>query len=595
MMKMFVMRRSVGGFLIALLVGAGMIAREYRGPLLVGQHGYDFDSNEKRSMWQVTLDTDWYARAANRTFGQTHGTATKDLAALFFNAESFRTSHIFENCYVREDAKFYNPYMRVITIAPQVEYTERGVALTAAVSRSILGGKARWGMRVSVPIRHINTVRMDNGSLRDSQIDDVVKFQKNEATELLGFAYRLDFLEAMPTKNFASSQVNYGSTGGTTSGGNTYISIFGGDTRSDKSAAIYSPEGFVPRGTRVGVFASVISDTALPATLENLSPDVIYTFANGQFSNLADSASVSVDTRVANQDKKAAVWIVSAHNSDGSYVDTSATSTISTDMKDLTSTFSFNLYEWLSDQGYQFASSTQVGLGDTDLELFCEYDLGDRITGGISGLLRAPTACGSKAEEKNYAGNPYRSHLGNGRHVEVGVGTHFDVEARSWLMTHFDAQYRFAIARTEIIPGVPTGALVKNIGPDQPADVSWHSVVANADLHLCHPQTTDVTGFVGYQFYWKRHDTVRYQASSVTSWLGDTYSSTTKDYTVENTVVLSNTLAEANTEQFAHRIKGGFTYHFSDWFSLSAGGGITMAGKNMPKEADCYVGCRVTI
>ena len=77
--------------------------------------------------------------------------------------------------------------------------------------------------------------------------------------------------------------------------------------------------------------------------------------------------------------------------------------------------------------------------------------------------------------------------------------------------------------------------------------------------------------------------------------MGKKFSAQTKDYTVENTITLDNALASANTEQFAHRIKGGMTYHLSDWCSLSAGGSITFAGQNMPKELDVYAACRVVL
>jgi hypothetical protein len=328
----------------------------------------------------------------------------------------------------------------------------------------------------------------------------------------------------------------------------------------------------------------------LSASLDGLDEDTIYGFSNGSFAGLADSASANVATRVANQDKKATVWVTSAHLADGDLLaESTATGNMSSVMRDMVSTFNANTYEWLADRGYVFESSRQVGLGDLDIELFYNHSFGDRIVGGLSALIKAPTACGSAADESSYAGNPYRSHTGNGRHVEIGGGLHFDVEARSWVMIHVDGEYRFALSRSEKICGTPHGSLIKNIGSAQEADVSWHSAVGNIDLNLCHPQTTDLTGFIGYQFYFKRQDTVRYKVSVVDSWLGATYNTDTRDYTVENSTLLDNTLAAANTEQIAHRIKLGFTYHLSDWCSMSATGAITLAGQNMPKEMDMSV------
>ncbi len=579
-----------------------MVAKEFRAPLLVGNHGYDFDPREK-SLWETTLDADAYGRSAHRAFGE-HGVNTGELSQLIFNKSSFRMSHIFEDCLVLQNTQYYNPFVRIITINPRVEYRESGVALSAGFSRALFGGKARVGMRLKAPIRAIDTIRLDDASRRDSQTEDVMKIQKNQATASLGFAYRLDFLESIPTQDFSNSQVNYfdGDIG------DKYVSFFGGDPRTQGAAAVYSPEGYTPRNTRVGVSLSSVSNTrVLPTDLSGIEPEVIYSFGVGNiegFAGLAEASAPTVATRIANQDKKASVWIVSVHSNaitndegevtNGGVIDTDlASNSIQTRMNELTRTLNANTYEWLHDRGYVFESSRQVGLGDLDIELYYDQEFGDRIIGGVSALLRAPTACGSNADERSYVGNPYRSHTGNGQHVEVGGGMHFDVEARSWVMMHFDGEYRFALARGEKICATPAGSLIKNIGSEQLADVSWHSVVANADLHICHPQTTDLTGFIGYQFYWKREDTIRFRDLSVESWLGKTYSTTTKDYTVDNTVTLDNALASANTEQFAHRIKGGFTYHLSDWCSLSAGGAVTFAGQNMPKEFDVYAGCRV--
>jgi hypothetical protein len=59
--------------------------------------------------------------------------------------------------------------------------------------------------------------------------------------------------------------------------------------------------------------------------------------------------------------------------------------------------------------------------------------------------------------------------------------------------------------------------------------------------------------------------------------------------------LLDNALAAANTEQVAHRMKLGFTYHLSDWCSVSASGAITLAGQNMPKEMDMSVSMHIVL
>jgi len=569
----------------------GAVAREFRAPLPAAQAGWDFDPREK-STWHITADVDGYSRSAHRAFGS-FGFKTGELSTLFFNADTFRASQIFSHCSVGQNTEHYNPFMRIMLLQPRVEYSESGMCFAVNVARSVLDGKGSWGLRVKVPLRAIDTIRKDTDSRHDSQTEDVARLQINQvASTQVGFAYRLDFLEAIPTTDFSASRVNYAAV----DGANTYMDIFAEDPRNGGAGAVYAPEGQTPRGTQVGIlYTDTFGAPQLPTTLDGLNQDTVYAFGNGNFSGLADSAAVNTAVRVANQAKKATVWVTSTHEVGGSYNSSgTATGSISSGIKDYISSFNANTYEWLHDRGYIFQTTRQVGLGDTDIELYYDHSFGDRILGGMSALLRLPTACGSGSDEGNYTGNPYRSHTGNGRHFEIGGGLHLNVETRSWLMMRADAEYRFALARSEQTCATPVESMIKNIGSSQLADVSWHSVVANGELHVAHPHTTDITGYIGYQFYWKRKDTVRFHSSTVDSWLGAVYSSTTKDYSIENTVSLDNNLAAANTEQIANRVKAGVVYHLSDWLSLRTGGAWTFLGQNVPQEADVYVGCQVT-
>jgi len=569
-------------------------AREYRGPLPFASHGYDFDPMTKGE-WSGSIDADWYTRSASRAFGQTQGIKTTSLAALFFNQETFRLSNIFEHCNVSENTMLYSPFMRVISITPLVEYAEAGLGLVGEASRRVRKGQGRMGLRVRAPIRRVQTIRTDTPLSRSDQLS-MVSRQAVNAVANPGFAYRLDFLEALPTLSFAASQVAYNVSDSSVTAPNTYIKIFNGDTRSGDVAAFYVPEGGNPDPALVGVLVTGItgSTPSVPVNLQSMETGKLYQFGSGAWTPLADAADNSVATRVANQNLKANVWVTGTYRGDYGDVVDGASSTISAQIPPFLNSYTQDVYGWFRAQGFLFDSSTEIGLGDMDVEFFYDHVFGDRMIGGLGFLVRLPTACGSGADETSYAGNPYRSHLGNGHHFEVGGRAHLDAEWRSWAMIRVDAQYLFAIGRSEKVCATPAGSLIKNIGAQTLADVSWHSVVANAELHLCHPQTTDVTGFVGYQFYWKRADTVTYHTSSIESWLGKMYdSSVTDDFTVANSIVLDPALLSAHTEQFAHRVRFGLTYHFSDWFSMSAGAGIVFAGKNMPKEADFSAGCRV--
>ena len=464
------------------------------------------------------------------------------------------------------------------------------VMLSADMSQDVFKEKGRWGVRARVPFKVVSITRSDMSSRRDSQTEDVVRKAQNEATGPgLGSAYRLDFLEAMPNKDMVTQQVVYAN------GDDKYIDIFGGDTRSNKAAAIYSPEGHAPRTTHTGVSQDSVSATTLPATLENMDAETIYAFGQGSYGPLADTAAADGVSRAAHQDKKAAVWVVSTHDSDGDLPSGSAAEKISAAMKDLLETFNSSAYEWLYDRGYTLESSKQMGLGDIELSVYYDHMINDRATAGVELQAKLPTAYGSQYNDNRFAQNPFRAHLGNGGHFEIGAGAHLDCEAFSWLSWRVDGVYLFALDSTEWRCATPAGSLIKNMGPQHEASVSWGSFTGNAVLAVCHPRTTDITGTIGYQLYYKTTDTIRFKNQTVDHWLGRSYDTDANDFTAAHTMTLDNTLAAANSEQWAHRLRTGLSYHFSDWFTASVGAAVTFAGQNVPKTFEWQMALRIAL
>lgn len=572
------------------LITASLHAYQFRAPLLTDIHGYDFDPHLDTG-WQYSFDMNQYSRRSDRAFAK-HGTDTTDLSAVFFNKDSFRMSTIFEECQVPRNTEFYNPFMRVITIKPRVKYHEEGMQVSASLARDVFNEKGRWGVRVSVPVKVVTLERTDAGSRRDSQTEDVAQHAINQATGAptpddpkMGRAYRLDFLEAMPSSNLSDPQVNYAD-------GNK-ITILGGATSDGKAGAVYSPEGYAPRRTRVGIEKDDVEvGTQLPVDLSNMNAATIYKFdTDAEYAKLADSYANDAATRVANQSKKATVWVSTSH--DGESLVADASQSMRDQMSVLLDTFNSNTYEWLHDRGYVLESSQQMGLGDINVELFYDHTINDRATMAIKALGTLPTAFGSQYNDNNYAGNPYRAHLGNGGHFEVGGGMNLTVEALSWLCWELDANYLFALKSTERRCATPKNSFIKNMGPEQEASVHWSYGAASMQLHFCHPRTTDITGSVGYHLYYKHKDTVAFKNTTIDAWLGRTYNSTDKDFTTAHTTTLDNALAGAQTEQWGHAVRGSLTYHFSDWFAVSGGAAFTVAGQYLPKEAQWHLACRV--
>ena len=579
------------GRIVGLLLCAAtaLSAREFRAPAMVNPRGYDFDIADLDG-YHFEVNTTMYNRQANRAFTSEHGTKTQALTGIIFNSDEFRLSHIFSEAKVPLTAKDYNPFMRIMKIKPRADYTEYGMHLGFTVSKEVIRDKGSFGVRVNMPFKSVAWTRKDAGSRHDMETKDIVSKEMLGTISSPRFAYRLDFLEAIPTGT-KGSQVTY-------SKGD--ITVFGSaKTESDGSkgaAAIYSPEGIAPKGNVVGAQPKPTSSSTatvlpvLPATLDNMSVDTQYAISGSTNYSSLDVSTADTATRVQDQDKKAQVWITSLHKegTTGSYA-TNATSDISNGIDDYLGTFTANSYEWLHDHGYEFdnESNKQVGVGDIDVDLFYQHVLNDRMTFEVFAGGRIPTGAG-----KDYSGNPYRAHVGNGEHMEVRMGGKAQIEARHWLALVIDGSYSAALSSTEKRCAVPEKSLIKNMGQAVDADVKWHHAVGNCELHFCHPRTTDLTGMLGYQMYYKSKDTVAFKKTSVDSWLGKLYDGTA--YTQANTTTLSNELAAANTDQYAHRIKGGLTYQFSDWFSMTMGGAFTFAGKNMPKDFDMFGSCSVT-
>jgi len=578
------------GIITGLMSVSLVSAREFRVPLQAMLLSHDFEPKVDEGL-HVWVNSVVYNRQANRAFMK-HGMSTKHLSALFFNKDEFRLSKVFENCLVARDTQYYNPFMRVMKIRPRVSYYESGMVLSGSIDKELILDKGRIGIRVSLPFRTVELVRRDLGSRRDSQIEDVQKFAKNAVattTAAPGFAYRLDFLEALPQSISGYSAVTY-----STSGINVFDNVAGvaeGGTDAGKmrAAAVSAVEGQLPETTLVGVSCEPTGLADLPITLSSLSTTTYYKVGTGDYSALSDEAASTVAARIALQDKKAAVWITSTHRAVGEYTEGGATESISGEMTTLLKTLNVNTYEWLHDRGYVFDSSKRVGVGDLDLEVFYEHVLSDRLFIELIAGVSVPLSSGN-----NYAENPYRAYLGNGEHWEVRLGGKGSYEIMQWCNIVLDAAYSLVLDGKEWICSAPEGSLIKNIGSKQEATVSWGYFVGNLDVTFQHPQTSDLTGTLGYQLYYKDRDSISYKTASVESWLGKKYNSSAKDYSTVNNVTMSGSLAAANTEQYAHRIKTLVTYHISDWCTFNLGGSFTFAGQNCQKSVDIFGGCAVS-
>ncbi len=319
-----------------------------------------------------------------------------------------------------------------------------------------------------------------------------------------------------------------------------------------------------------------------------MSDDKWYKFAINSYTAIDMNTGTYAD-QVAAQLKAAQLWVTSVHKpgSGGSSL-TDSSNNFWTTLDLLLNNYSENVYKWLYDRDFQFASETRSGIGDVDLDLFYEHMFSSDFVGEVCLGVRFPTG-GSD----DYCGNPYRPHTGNGSHWEIKVGALAAWQALSWLNIKADAKFAVVLESEEKISAAFTGATVKNIGPCAKADIDWQYVLAHLDFNLFHPETSAISTVIGYEFYYKSEDNVKFKNSSMQSWLGKKYNTTTSSWDTNN-YTLDNKVAEMNTESIAHKIRLETSFRITQYFEMYCGAAYTFAGQNIPRECDGHFGFVVT-
>lgn len=246
--------------------------------------------------------------------------------------------------------------------------------------------------------------------------------------------------------------------------------------------------------------------------------------------------------------------------------------------------------------GIEFESDKRCGIGDLDIDLFYEHMFcEDSMMAELVFGVRFPTAGGS---DSNRSGNPYRAHLGNGGHFEIKLGAGAAWQPLDWMGLKADAYWSFVLEASERRMATFCGSCVKNIGPCVKADVDWGYFVGRLDLNFFHPETSDINGVFGYEFYYKTEDHVNFKCKELESCLGGRYETTTNAGVVTKTFVsnprpLGKKEAEKNTERISHKIRTEASYRLCKYMDIYAGGGYVFAGQNAPREYELHAGWNV--
>jgi len=524
------------------------------------------------------------------------------LSALYFGSSDFRLSKMFQNCYAATNTEFYNPYLRVLTLNPRVQMEEIGSALSLRIEASV--GPKKWlhlGMRGSISFKRRLMQRTDPGWRGNANLQDVVSMAEiivpGSSTSIPNAtAYRLDLIEALPADATFAESITYDTLNGNTSvfgiPVNATISTSDGSNFIG-GALVVKPESTIPRTADIGINTTPYGadgtevDGYLPDVISNITENSIYEVPTGaDYTGILDSSDKSTTVRIKDQDGKAQLWLI------GTYTD-GASSDSFNDIVALTNEkiaqYNQNVYEWFYDRGYQLETTTGEGIGDLRLEGYIASDFSDSFQFRINGGMVLPTA-----RQTTTGKAPYAVHLGNRGHVEVFMGTGITVAIPKtrWFVTA-DFEYNTALSAYENICATPIGAQIKNMGPEVIAEISWHNAQGSVWLHMPHPKVSQLTLSVGYDWYSKIEDTVRFPSASAPSFLGNSFNLTTSKYTEPNSTTLDPNVAKSCTRAVAHTLRLCSSYTLSRYIKFSVHAGYVLGGRNYPQTTECGVSCTI--
>ena len=605
-------------FIVAMAILGGMVsATEFRSPL-IGQTGplrYVFEEWEDED-YGLKLWAACYHRGAHKAF-ISHGTDTCPLSTLFFGKSDFYLNEILPGSYAEIGTEYYSPFIAVTQLSPRITYEESGISVGGRWAYPVYKNKGRVGVRVRVPfIKNIEIEREDSGDKNDDPLAEFLTgevvtryglivnpspFVSDEeivAKDVFARAVRADFLQTIPYTADGDPILAFDSNGKpiiVTKDANWDATGIGDEEAYNRVAAVIqsdvgtrpgSPDRLV--GISQNPRAPDVDPTALPAD-GGVNDGKQYHFSEGTNYTPLNVHSGTDAEKLAAKQRASELWITSVHGEgDGGEAFSTASNALWTTLDLALKNYQENVYAWLYDRGgFEFESGSRSGIGDIDVDLFYEHQLNDDVV--LEGFVGVRIPMGNN----EYCYNPYRPHLGNGKHWEIWLGALVAFQPATWMNIKLDGRYSFVQNSEEERTAAFTGACVKNVGPCVCADVDWEYFVGHVDLNFFHPKTDAISAILGYEFYYKTRDRICFKCSTAESWLGKKYNETTEEWEAYPQT-LDNCVASMYTQAISHKIRFEASCRITRWFELFCGGAYAIAGKNAPREADCHGGFVVT-
>jgi len=289
-------------------------------------------------------------------------------------------------------------------------------------------------------------------------------------------------------------------------------------------------------------------------------------------------------------------WVLFRYDVSGddqnSLLSTSRATNLAKIIDDRVALFQQSPADFLAENDFDLNSHTRNGLGDIDLDLFYEHSFSKHLIGELMFGVRFPTA-----DKAKLCKSPYSPQLGNNGHWEIKIGGDIAWQFASWVNLKFDTYYSFVLKDDEQRSATFQGAQIKNFGPCVKVDVDWGYYVGRLDFTFFHPKTHDIRSSLGYEFYYKTKDSVKFKCGSIQSWLGGrvdtTVGSPTFGQIIASTAALDTCLAEKNTESIGHKLRGETSCQINKWFEIFAGASYTFAGQNLMQDTDAHAGFNI--
>ncbi len=619
--------------LLSALVASHAFATEYRSPWVSGNGPlrYSFEKLNEES-WNLNLWSAMHVKQAHKSFTK-HSTKTQPLTAVMFGKSDFKIEEIYPDATAQKNAAGYNPLVAAKLMSPRAEYAETGMTVGLRFDYPVWEKHGRIGVRASVPFRRIEIERQDSGldKTEDPTSDfvrsKVIKVAANAAgdditgtQQVLAKAYRMDIVSKLVDANgdaalvggavgpnsmtlFGQSITN-NSAGATAAGGvavqavgannkNAAITVSRPGTNEPFAYQYQMTDANPARPAIAGERFGLASVTSIAADYSNLPVDgASIRYFDGAAAagagGLATYANlINSDAFKKNADKTWLIFRRSANSADnidrfGINADAGAGTFVTRQIDLMLQQYNINAFQYLSSNGFSLDSEIRSGMGDIDLDVFYEHGFSDDLVTELALGVRLPTG----GDKDKYTG-AYKAILGNGEHWEIKLAGLVAYRPFSWMSVKADASYSFVLEGTERRCAVFKGSTVKNIGPRADADVSWSYMIGHVDFNFTHPDTKDIRSMLGYEFYYKTKDNVKFKKSKMESWLGKlaTGAANEKD--------LSNTLAEKGTESITHKARFETSAQVLKNFEVFAGGAMAFAGQNAFRDRDAHCGFNV--